>query len=97
MLPAFNLSNIKAYENQVLLQLARLYIVSPERIILLITRPSIRQTCNEVREVLKHVNVTLEEARIHRVNNLYLNLYRGLDYYHDFICLTLNDNPKSCK
>lgn len=87
-------------ENLLILQLARLYATSPERIILLLATNSISKTCLEVSKVLEQINHTVSECAPLPSENLYIKLYNGLDYYNSYICLhNLNskDNRKLLK
>lgn len=79
-------------ENQLLLQLARLYVTSPERIISLLSSKSLKSTCQEISDVLQHINATLSDSIPLPKENLYMKLNSGLDYFNSFICLY---NPSS--
>lgn len=73
-------------ENRLVYQLARLYIVSPERIILLLTDKSLRTTCRDVGYTLHNINNTLVDCLPLPQNNLYKKLYDGLIYFNNHIC-----------
>ncbi|KAL9903531.1 uncharacterized protein LOC119637953 [Glossina fuscipes] len=81
-------------ENQLLLQLARLYVTSPEGIVLLLSTKSLRSTCKEVSGVLTHINDTLGNSEPPPPDNLYMKLYLALDYFNHFICY-YNGKPKT--
>lgn len=68
------------------LQLARLRVISPERIVLLITKHSIAETCQEVTDVVNHINYTLEHSIPLPQDNLYMKLYNSLNYYNSYTC-----------
>ncbi|KNC22491.1 hypothetical protein FF38_07231, partial [Lucilia cuprina] len=74
-------------EKKLILQLARLYIISPERIILLLTRKSLNKECLKVADVLQHINSTISVSIPLPVDNLYMKLYNSLDYYNSYVCL----------
>ena len=80
-----------------ILQLARLYITSPERIVLLLTSTSLRNTCERVSDVLIIINKTLSECIPLAKDNLYMRLTSGLDYFNTQICLNTIHTDKSCK
>lgn len=75
------------------MQLARLYVISPERIVLLLTKHSVTETCHEVADVIKHINNTIEDSMPLPPDNLYMKLYNGLSYYNSYTCL-YNQNRK---
>lgn len=81
-------------ENQLILQLARLYATSPERIISLLCTDSVNRTCLEVSDVLERINHTLSDCKPLQKDNLYLKLNNGLDYLNSYLCRS-NANSKS--
>ncbi|KAM7358185.1 uncharacterized protein ACRADG_003241 [Cochliomyia hominivorax] len=81
-------------EQEIVLQLSRLYVISPERIILLLTQDSIKETCQDIDDILQHINLTITESKPLPVDNLYMKLYSGLVYYNSYACL-YNKNIKS--
>ncbi|XP_065361767.1 uncharacterized protein LOC135955341 [Calliphora vicina] len=81
-------------ENQLILQLARLYVTSPERIILLLSTKSITKTCQDVSDVLQQINQTVSDCIPLPQDNLYMKLFNGLDYFNSYVCL-YNPNTRS--
>ncbi|XP_073841259.1 uncharacterized protein [Musca autumnalis] len=73
-------------ENKLLQQFARLYIISPERIVLLLTEKPLFNTCNKVSDILAKINAILIESRPLPTNNLYVKLYNALRHFNDSIC-----------
>ncbi|TMW51494.1 hypothetical protein DOY81_003399 [Sarcophaga bullata] len=82
-------------EKQLILQLARLYVTSPERIVLLLTSISLRNTCERVSDILHNINQTLTECVPLAHDNLYMRLTCGLDYFNTQICLNTMHSDKS--
>ncbi|XP_037933965.1 uncharacterized protein LOC119668504 [Teleopsis dalmanni] len=80
--------------NQLLLQLANLYIVSPERIVLLLTTESYNDTCEDLRSMLTHINATLSTCVPLPTAKLYLKLRDGSEYFDKHICCNLDTKKK---
>ncbi|XP_030377126.1 uncharacterized protein LOC115626018 [Scaptodrosophila lebanonensis] len=72
-------------DNPVLLQLARLYIISPERIMLLLAQPSLIDSCSEISDVLSHIRANTANCRLAE-DNIYGKLTDGLDYFKAEVC-----------
>ncbi|XP_053954567.1 uncharacterized protein LOC128860833 [Anastrepha ludens] len=73
-------------EMQIMLHLACIRVTSPERILLLLTWDSKNSTCNSVHRVLQHINDTLTDCVPLPSNNLYMRLYRALQFFNGQIC-----------
>lgn len=72
-------------DNPVLMQLARLYVVSPERIVLLLAQPLLTECCNEIADVLGHIQSATSNC-ILADDNIYGKLANGLMYYKAEVC-----------
>ncbi|XP_059224481.1 uncharacterized protein LOC106087352 [Stomoxys calcitrans] len=73
-------------ENKLLLQFARLNIISPERIILLLAIRPLHETCQDISDVLNNMNETFPQNQSMPQGNLYMKLYKGLNYFNKEIC-----------
>ncbi|XP_034666756.1 uncharacterized protein LOC117900480 [Drosophila subobscura] len=72
-------------DNPVLMQLARLYVVSPERIVLLLAQPSLVDSCAEIRDVLANIHAATSKCVL-APDNIYGKLSDGLDYFKEVVC-----------
>lgn len=72
-------------DNPVVLQLARLYVVSPERIVLLLSQPLMMEACEEVTDVLSHIEASTTNCKFSS-DNIYAKLTNGLRYYKAEVC-----------
>ncbi|KAH8353211.1 hypothetical protein KR084_009670 [Drosophila pseudotakahashii] len=72
-------------DNPVLMQLARLYVVSPERIVLLLAQPSLTDSCAEITEVLGNIRKSMRNC-ILAPDNIYGRLTDGLAYFQTEVC-----------
>ncbi|XP_016961637.2 uncharacterized protein LOC108032338 [Drosophila biarmipes] len=72
-------------DNPVLMQLARLYVVSPERIVLLLAQPSLTDSCAEITEVLANIRKSMRNC-ILTPDNIYGRLTDGLSYFQSEVC-----------
>ncbi|XP_017013919.2 uncharacterized protein [Drosophila takahashii] len=72
-------------DNPVLMQLARLYVVSPERIVLLLAQPSLTDSCAEITEVLGNIRKSMRNC-ILAPDNIYGRLTDGLAYFQAEVC-----------
>ncbi|XP_041631881.1 uncharacterized protein [Drosophila kikkawai] len=72
-------------DNPVLQQLARLYVVSPERIVLLLSQPSLTDSCAEISDVLDKIKSSMENCVL-APDNLYGRLADGLRYFRTEVC-----------
>ncbi|KAH8409968.1 hypothetical protein KR009_003408, partial [Drosophila setifemur] len=72
-------------DNPVLMQLARLYVVSPERIVLLLAQPSLRESCVEISDVLQNVQRSMHNCVL-APDNIYGKLSDGLSYFQKEVC-----------
>ncbi|EDW77399.1 uncharacterized protein Dwil_GK18899 [Drosophila willistoni] len=72
-------------DNPILLQLARLYAVSPERIVLLLAQPSLMDSCGEIADVLSHIQASTRDCLVAE-DNIYGKLTNGLDYFKTEVC-----------
>ncbi|XP_022218953.2 uncharacterized protein LOC111071755 [Drosophila obscura] len=72
-------------DNPVLMQLARLYVVSPERIVLLLAQPSLVDSCAEIRDVLSNIHSATSKCVL-APDNIYGKLSDGLDYFKEVVC-----------
>lgn len=75
-------------ENRLIYQLSCLYIVSPERIILLLTEGSLDTTCQGIGSVIQNINATLVDCLPMPPSNLYKKLYNALLYFNNHVCQT---------
>ncbi|XP_017469755.1 PREDICTED: uncharacterized protein LOC108361615 [Rhagoletis zephyria] len=73
-------------EMQIMLHLACIRVTSPERILLLLTWDSVGNTCNSTHRVLGHINDTLTDCVPSPTTNLYMRLYRALEFFDEQIC-----------
>ncbi|XP_034488623.1 uncharacterized protein LOC117792551 [Drosophila innubila] len=72
-------------DNPVVMQLARLYVVSPERIVLLLAQPLLTESCDEIADVLEHIHSATSNC-ILTDDNIYGKLANGLMYYKTEVC-----------
>ncbi|KAL7739332.1 hypothetical protein ACLKA6_017727 [Drosophila palustris] len=72
-------------DNPVVMQLARLYVVSPERIVLLLAQPLLTESCDEIADVLQHIHSATSNCVL-ADDNIYGKLTNGLMYYKDQVC-----------
>ncbi|XP_034099142.2 uncharacterized protein LOC117564464 [Drosophila albomicans] len=72
-------------DNPVVMQLARLYVVSPERIVLLLAQPLLAESCDEIADVLEHIRGATSNC-ILADDNIYGKLTNGLRYYKSEVC-----------
>ncbi|XP_017056405.1 uncharacterized protein LOC108098182 [Drosophila ficusphila] len=72
-------------DNPVLMQLARLYVVSPERIILLLAQPSLTDSCAEILDVLGKIGSSMRNCVL-APDNIYGKLTDGLSYFQAEVC-----------
>lgn len=80
-------------ENQLMLQLAKLYIISPERIILQLTCSTVADMCKELKLVLNKLNQQFQSCSPLPKDNLYMKLLAGAHVLNQKICL----KDDSCK
>lgn len=98
--PGYKLKDQKASENvcddnPVVMQLARLYVVSPERIVLLLAQPMVVEACEEVADVLTHIQSVTSNCKF-ADDNIYAKLTNGLRYYKAEVCDGSSCNKKRC-
>ncbi|XP_017151258.1 uncharacterized protein LOC108161494 [Drosophila miranda] len=74
-------------DNPVLMQLARLYVVSPERIVLLLAQASLVDSCAEIYDVLGNIHAATSNCVL-APDNIYAKLSDGLDYFKEVVCAT---------
>ncbi|XP_017067075.2 LOW QUALITY PROTEIN: uncharacterized protein LOC108105151 [Drosophila eugracilis] len=72
-------------DNPVLMQLARLYVVSPERIVLLLAQPSLGDSCAEITDVLSKIRKSMQNCVL-TPDNIYGKLTDGLSYFESEVC-----------
>ncbi|KAI8043825.1 uncharacterized protein LOC128261525 [Drosophila gunungcola] len=72
-------------DNPVLMQLARLYVVSPERIVLLLAQPSLTASCDEIADVLGNIQRSMRNCVL-EPDNIYGRLADGLSYFRTEVC-----------
>ncbi|KAH8239008.1 hypothetical protein KR038_011956 [Drosophila bunnanda] len=72
-------------DNPVLQQLARLYVVSPERIVLLLSQPSLSDSCAEINDVLGKIQSSMQNCVL-APDNMYGRLADGLRYFRSEVC-----------
>ncbi|XP_044316366.1 uncharacterized protein LOC108046061 [Drosophila rhopaloa] len=72
-------------DNPVLMQLARLYVVSPERIVLLLAQPSLTDSCAEITDVLGNIHSSMRNCVL-APDNIYGRLADGLSYFRAEVC-----------
>ncbi|XP_039492447.1 uncharacterized protein LOC120452341 [Drosophila santomea] len=72
-------------DNPVLMQLARLYVVSPERIVLLLAQPSLTESCAEITDVLGNIRKSMRNCVL-APDNIYGRLVDGLSYFQSEVC-----------
>ncbi|ALC39931.1 CG4891 [Drosophila busckii] len=72
-------------DNPLVMQLARLYLVSPERIVLLLAQPLMLETCAEINDVLEHIESATSSCVL-TDDNIYGKLRDGLSYYKTEVC-----------
>lgn len=72
-------------DNPVLQQLARLYVVSPERIVLLLAQPSLTGSCSEISDVLGKIEGSMRNCVL-APDNMYGRLTDGLRYFRTEVC-----------
>ncbi|KAH8236285.1 hypothetical protein KR032_011211, partial [Drosophila birchii] len=72
-------------DNPVLQQLARLYVVSPERIVLLLSQPSLTDSCAEITDVLDKIRSSMQNCVL-APDNMYGRLAEGLRYFRSEVC-----------
>ncbi|KAH8273685.1 hypothetical protein KR018_008854, partial [Drosophila ironensis] len=80
-------------DNPMLIQLARVYVVSPERIVLLLTEPSLPDSCEEVEEVLRNIRASTKDC-VMTPSNIYGKLADGLDFFRKEVCEPLCDGNR---
>lgn len=80
-------------ENQLMLQLAKLYIISPERIILQLTCSTVTEMCKELKLVLNKLNQQFQTCMPLPKDNLYMKLLAGAHVLNQNIC----EKEDSCK
>lgn len=73
-------------ENQLMLQLAKLYIISPERIILQLTCSTVTEMCKELKLVLNKLNQQFQTCVPLPKENLYMKLLAGAHVLHEKVC-----------
>lgn len=72
-------------DNPLVMQLARLYVISPERIVLLLAEPMLVESCEEVSDVLDRINSATSNCIV-AADNIYGKLAEGLSYYKSEVC-----------
>ncbi|EDW03640.1 GH10396 [Drosophila grimshawi] len=72
-------------DNALVLQLARLYVVSPERIVLLLAQPQLKESCAEIADVLDRIRGATSNCML-ADDNIYAKLADGLKYYKEEVC-----------
>lgn len=72
-------------DNPILMQLARLYVVSPERIVLLLSQTSLPDSCAEINDVLENIRKSMRRCVL-APDNIYGNLANGLNYFRKEVC-----------
>ncbi|KAH8395584.1 hypothetical protein KR222_000984, partial [Zaprionus bogoriensis] len=82
-------------DNPVVMQLARLYVVSPERIVLLLAQPQLMESCDEIADVLTHIASFTSDCVLAE-DNIYAKLTNGLHYYKSEMCDGGSSNKKRC-
>lgn len=83
-------------DNPVLMQLARLYVVSPERIVLLLAQPSLTESCAEITDVLDNIRNSMRNCVL-APDNIYGRLADGLSYFQSEVCVGGDgSNRKRC-
>ncbi|EDW54553.1 GM18653 [Drosophila sechellia] len=83
-------------DNPVLMQLARLYVVSPERIVLLLAQPSLTESCAEISDVLDNIRNSMRNCVL-APDNIYGRLAEGLSYFQSEVCVgDDSSNRKRC-
>lgn len=73
-------------ENQLMLQLAKLYIISPERIILQLTSCSVNEMCKELKLLLNKLNHQFQSCTPLPKENLYMKLLAGAHILEKKVC-----------
>ncbi|XP_023163081.2 uncharacterized protein LOC111594144 [Drosophila hydei] len=72
-------------DNPLVMQLARLYVISPERIVLLLAEPMLVESCEEISDVLDRINSATSNCIV-AADNIYGKLAEGLSYYKSEVC-----------
>ncbi|XP_017096898.3 LOW QUALITY PROTEIN: uncharacterized protein [Drosophila bipectinata] len=73
-------------DNPILMQLARLYVVSPERIVLLLSQTSLTDSwLAEIHDVLENIKNSMRLCVL-APDNIYGNLANGLSYFRKEVC-----------
>lgn len=80
-------------ENQLMLQLAKLYIISPERIILQMTCSTVTDMCKELKLLLNKLNQQFQTCVLLPKDNLYMKLLAGAHVLNQKIC----EKEDSCR
>ncbi|EDW57608.2 uncharacterized protein [Drosophila virilis] len=83
-------------DNPLVMQLARLYVVSPERIVLLLAQPMLMEACEEISDVVDHIRSATSNCFISD-DNIYGKLADGLKYYKEEVCDGGADSSSSNK
>ncbi|XP_055842167.1 uncharacterized protein LOC129909182 [Episyrphus balteatus] len=73
-------------ENQIMLQLAKMYIVSPERVLMLLTTDSLQETCKNLSEAMEKINKTQTGCIPLNSENLYMKLLKTVKFFDASIC-----------
>lgn len=73
-------------ENQIMLHLAKMYIVSPERVLMLLTTDSLEDTCKRISEEMEKIKMTQEGCIPLSSENLYMKLLKTFKYFDAEIC-----------
>ncbi|XP_064542167.1 uncharacterized protein LOC135431145 [Drosophila montana] len=81
-------------DNPVVMQLARLYVVSPERIVLLLAQPMLMESCEEISDVVDHIRAATSNCFLSD-DNIYGKLAEGLKYYKAEVCDADADSSSS--
>lgn len=76
-------------DNPLVMQLARLYVISPERIVLLLAQPMLVESCEEISDVLDRISSATSNCIVAE-DNIYGKLADGLSYYKSEVCDGVN-------
>lgn len=76
-------------DNPLVMQLARLYVISPEHIVLLLAQPMLVEACEEISDVLDHISSATSNCIVAE-DNIYGKLAEGLSYYKSEVCDGVN-------
>ncbi|XP_055910646.1 uncharacterized protein LOC129945009 isoform X2 [Eupeodes corollae] len=73
-------------ENQIMLQLAKIYIISPERVLILLTSDSLQETCKDISKAMVKINKTQSGCIPLSSENLYMKLLKTLKFFDASFC-----------